>query len=543
MRGARTAIVLVDRKHASPLPALPTTAERVVVVGPQDASSPAAQRGWEWVARPAGKDALHAVLRDISNVDLLVLTVRANRSRQIRLVARLAPYVATGGHIFVVVPSKKRRDLVQRLEHIRKRAAPANNRGMRKWRRELGRGIGRPMRSRAGVLVPKTQQHLLLLRDIDVADVLGARGNTPTLTRLATRPGGIFASIREVTSFPDTGPLKDLSGEFSYPELTLRKYEGQLVLSAGSLVRTQTLVLPESFKWQGRRLHQPKLTQVEGHFGRLRESEQPPQRMEGAFFYFDYAHPGHYGHLMTEAVAKLWGWDEAKAALPELRILLRRHPRDASRSRPRPDLAVLEAFGIEERDVVWVDGPVIVDTLVGATPMWHNNPPFQAHPEMRLVWQRLRDGFRSASPPTSGTDRVFVTRHEGNRLCRNVDQVEAIFVEHGYTLIRPGTLTPAEQFEAFANARVIAGFGGTGMFNMLYADQVRDVIVLNHDSYEARNEHMMSALLEANIHYFWSKADVRPDGSDGYYAAFQSGWEFDVGTHREPLRMLLTELG
>lgn len=535
-------MVLVDRHHVPALASLACTADRVVVVGPPSAAAPAGARGWEWVARPGSMSQLHTVLLEIGDVGLVVVAVQRTMARRTRLVARLAPHVAAGGHVLVVVPRDKQRDLVARLSQLRGRVETRGGHGIARWQRELGVAIGAPSRSRAGVLVPKTVQHLRLLRDGDVAEVLAHRSAT-SVEHLASLPAGSKTSSRIVTSFPDATPLGQLSNTLSYPRMDLRRYEGEIILSAGSLARTERFVLPESFKWQGKRLHQPKLTQVEGRFGRLRENDSPPTRLEGAFYFFDYAHPGHYGHLMTEAIAKLWGWDEAKEALPDLRLLLRRHPRDAGRTRPRPDLAVLRAFGVAERDIVWVDGPVVVDTLVGATPMWHNSPPFQAHPAMRAIWRRLRDGFHPEGVSPAEGDRLFVTRREGNRPCRNVDEVEAIFSELGYTIVHPGALTPQEQCHAFSNARVVAGFGGTGMFNMLYADQVSDVVVLNHDAYLARNEHMMSELLDANIHYFWSKADVPADGRERSYAASQSTWEFDVSTHAEALRSLLTRLG
>ena len=66
--------------------------------------------------------------------------------------------------------------------------------------------------------------------------------------------------------------------------------------------------------------------------------------------------------------------------------------------RPAPETTLLPAFGIAPEDIVWVDGPVTVTSLVGCTPMWHNAPPFYVHPAIRETWARLRAGLIGTGP-------------------------------------------------------------------------------------------------------------------------------------------------
>ena len=91
------------------------------------------------------------------------------------------------------------------------------------------------------------------------------------------------------------------------------------------------------------------------------------------------------------------------------------------------------------------------------------------------------------------TPPIFVTRHQWNRPCSNVEDVEHFFAERGFAIVVPEELPVAEQVAMFAGARVIAGLGGAGMFNLAYAEAVEHVIVLNQSAYRARNEHLYAA--------------------------------------------------
>ncbi len=73
----------------------------------------------------------------------------------------------------------------------------------------------------------------------------------------------------------------------------------------------------------------------------------------------------------------------------------------------------------------------------------------------------------------------------------------------------------------------MAGFAGTGMFNLAYSHRVEQVIVLSQESYDARNEHLFAAVHGAAIDYFFSPAEITHPEGGWSYEAFQSPWSFD----------------
>jgi capsular polysaccharide biosynthesis protein len=240
---------------------------------------------------------------------------------------------------------------------------------------------------------------------------------------------------------------------------------------------------------------------------------------------------------MTEALAKVWGWHLAKEADPDLKLLLRVSAKLPDRPRLEPQ--VLGAYGVDPDDIVWIDDHVRVESLVGASPMWHNAPPFYAHPGMREVWERLRAGITDPDAPTY--DRIFVSRWQtGNRLCHNATEVERAFAAHGFEVLRPERFDLATQAGMFSRARVVAGFAGSGMFNTMFCQDLEAMVVLSQDAYTARNEHLFGALLGVEQeHYFWSPA---LEGTEGSYERHQSSWKFDFASSGAELDEVLRSL-
>ncbi|WP_181310470.1 glycosyltransferase family 61 protein [Nocardioides campestrisoli] len=499
-------------------------------------------------------------LAHLGDVDLVVDLTTVSRARPPRAPAEDGaaeaaqgaegasawPHLRQGGayvEVLSLVPSRRRRQRRRWLQ------PSGGRRVVDAIAAEHARSIG-PVREHAGVLVVrKVAAHLLLLTEEDVQVLLPARSGV-RVTPLAVRAGGTFDPGRRVTGAVDDPeghgdpPATSTDGLLRAPVVQLRHYAGPVELWDGMVVTAGSTVLPESFKWFDHRpLENRKLSPVGPRHARRRLEERPPESLAGDYYYFEYKNAGHYGHLLTEALAKLWAWPEVVAREPGVRLLMREHPRDARRKRPRADLRLLEAFGIGASDVTWIRDPVRVQSLYAATPMLHNKPPYEIHPDLLGVWQRVRDGLLATEfEPPPRSERIFVTRHGGNRACRNHARVEALFASYGFTVLRPEQLDVAQQAAVFDAATVVAGFGGTGMFNLIFATSRPTVIVLNQESYDARNEDLISGVLGCDLHYFWSAADQSHPPGEFSYSAFQSGWEFDFDRNEAALRGLLAGL-
>jgi capsular polysaccharide biosynthesis protein len=341
----------------------------------------------------------------------------------------------------------------------------------------------------------------------------------------------------EVVSHTADVPIPWLPREMEYPPVVLRHYEGEVNFAGQMLFFTRTAILPDSFKWWlTPNPKNPRARSVSPYFARIPHANIPARTLTGTYFQLDCTGPGHFGHIMTEGISKLWAWDEAKRQIPDLKALYFRRrvksPADSIEHR------LFRQYGICDEDIVAVGEPVRVTSLLSATPMWHNAEPHSVNPEFRAVWDRLA-GIAATNVPTY--DRIFVSRTDKwwRRSCRNTADVEDLFRAHGFEIVYPEMLDLSVQAAIFRDARVVAGFGGSAMFNVMYARRLETMILLNHEAYTARNEHLYSALLGCDIHYFWSAPDI-PHPTHGWSQdAFDSGWEFDFGRNRDDLNQLL----
>ena len=302
------------------------------------------------------------------------------------------------------------------------------------------------------------------------------------------------------------------------------------------MLYTDHVILPGSFRRLSSTLSHEWLIDAGPHFARVPAKYRPTKVLPGAYFHADSARPGHFGHIMTEVVSRLWGWPEAKASCPELKAIYRQASAEPSAQVERQ---VLEAFGIASEDIVGVDSPVYLKTVYSATPMWHNHrPSIYAHPEMISVWNELRKNL-GTDRAAGASQRLFVSRPPNLRYrqCSNTSQVEQLFASRGFTVVYPEQHTFAQQAAMFAKAELVAGFAGSAMLNTLFCRDLRRIIVLGHEGYTARNEYLIASLLGYELHYLWSRADIPPDAGPKH--AFKAPWTFDFGKHEAHLSQLV----
>jgi capsular polysaccharide biosynthesis protein len=408
-------------------------------------------------------------------------------------------------------------------------------------KQELADTASRVVIDRGFVIVGKRLAHHLKVREAEADELLAARAGDTRLRVLATLPAGELRSTTTVTSHPSSVPVHSLETTIRYPQLSLREYTGRVGLVAQSLLITDDAALPDSFRW-----HQqpdpvnPAAISASADFVRVNPKDLPTEHLAGSYYLLDNSFFGHFGHLMTEVVSKLWGWDQAKADFPALKAIYRtRHDWERERLMGR---RLFEAYGIAAQDIVRVDQSVWVDRMVGATPMWHNALPHYVHPQIAAVWDRLTAGIDPIR--YDGARKIFVSRQADlkKRPCRNAGEVEDLFAANGFDVVYPELLDLRAQAGLFRDADVVAGFGGSALFNMLYCEHLQTLIVLNHESYTARNEHLYSLVKGCDVHYFWSDPDLRHPEGGWTETAFRSPWEFDFARNREQLTDLLNTL-
>ena len=488
------------------------------------------------------------VMRFLGPVDLLLNLAPASAADHESTWARLFFHVRPSGAYVLsrraIASSGGEGNSLSRLLAVAEMVgrSPRDLEGATRADLELARSTASVLFGTDYVVAVKRNKHLLKVRDRDAGRMLPVREPRLSTVHLASRPAVEWRSRVKVTSHDAAVPIDALGDRFSVPPLFLRHYQGKIAMVSHGLVHSGFSILPESFRFPYEaNPGNARMTNVNADFGRVRERFRPERTLEGSYFHLDASNSGHFGHVMTEVLSRLWAWETAKQEIPDLKAIFR--IRFANERDPLLEKRIFTSFGIADEDIVWVDEPVWLESMVGATPMWHNQYPHYVHPEIReLVWDRLAAGVTNDDVPQRR--RIFVSRQGrgANRTCRNSAQVEELFAAHGFEVIYPELLDLGEQAGVFAKAEVIAGFGGSALFNLTFARQVETLIVLNHEAYTAKNEHLYSSVLGCDTHYFWSSPDVQHPQGGWSEAAYYSDWDFDFERNRDPLTELLDRL-
>jgi len=421
------------------------------------------------------------------------------------------------------------------------RANPEDPPLLRKVNKEIVASTAGMVVTRDLVIVSKRNRHFLKVKHHEAHKVLGAREPKLGIRVLETRPTGDLRSTARVNLHESETDIPHIIEQLSYPSLHLRHYTGRISFLGSGLFYTGLSILPDSFRHHlVKEPTNPKIRSMSPAFARISWHSRATTKLAGHYYNLDSGYSGHFGHLTTEVISRLWGWDTAKREIPDLKALM--HIDYENQRDPALERRIFGAYGIDPDDVVCVFEPVILSSVVSATPMWHNAEPHYVHPGMLDVWTRLTDGLIARDVPTY--DRIFVSRGRQlkRRACRNAADVEDFFTARGFTVIYPEELDLGEQVALFAGATTIAGFGGSAMFNIMHARRMTTLILLSHESYTARNEHLFTALLGGSVHYFWSAADIAQPEAGWRQDAFYSDWEFDFDRNAKTLDEVIAAL-
>ena len=121
--------------------------------------------------------------------------------------------------------------------------------------------------------------------------------------------------------------------------------------------------------------------------------------------------------------------------------------------------------------------------------------------------------------------------------------VEALFESHGFTVLFPEDHPLPEQVRLVREADVVAGFAGSGMFQIAFAGGPKHVILVASESYTATNEYLISSVVGHRLDLALCRPDV-PKPEDGGFSQewYHSDFTFDDAREGVFLREVLASL-
>lgn len=120
------------------------------------------------------------------------------------------------------------------------------------------------------------------------------------------------------------------------------------------------------------------------------------------------------------------------------------------------------------------------------------------HPE---AIQFLRDRLLPLCKNIGGNKkRLWISRKQqlkvGQRRMLNGPELEALFIQHGFEVVYPESMSFMEQVELFSQAEMIVGAGGAAMMNMVFAPAGAKVLMFTKNN------------PQVNFHYFTNIAQI-----------------------------------
>jgi capsular polysaccharide biosynthesis protein len=368
---------------------------------------------------------------------------------------------------------------------------------------------------------------LAKLREDEVDFVLRERGG---------RDGFALEQI-EAETFEHRSVIRDHAAEtqlrepkyMAVPRLSLRQYNSAYCVPRQITV-SGNLLLPDTYRHHLEpRLRTSGTTELSPLFARVDLDLGRARDVCGSVFQWDSEWSGHFGHLITEQLSRLWAWHTAKARFPDLRpVLYKKRWSDEIAPWER---GMLEAAGIDSNDAMVIAGPIRAERVIAATPMF--SMPHYVSPRIAGIWDRVGQGAQAIAGLAATPSRIFVSRRRPGRWCHNHEDVERTFIDAGFTVVYPEDLPFAEQATFFRNAEVVAGFAGSAMFTLSLCDLPKRVLLVCSEGYIPHNEYMIAAVRGHELDIFWSV----PDGWE-----INRNFTFDFAREGRHLRRVLAGL-
>lgn len=229
----------------------------------------------------------------------------------------------------------------------------------------------------------------------------------------------------------------------------------------------------------------------------------PKHFLKGTYLYLDNEYDSHFGHMLTEFISKLWAWEIFQEQYPNGKVII-----GALSGEIYPLVKhVLQAYGIPDERIIALNTPMIVEHLICPSQLYQiGNYVSQ---EVAKTWDKLTAYFLGQADENSPTySKIFVSRRDKGRACRNAQEVESLFSENGYQVVYPEDFGFAEQVKLFNAADEIAGFGGSATINAIFSKNNVRKIIIQSDTYSANNDYLISSVKKGELIICYCDAEI-----------------------------------
>lgn len=255
-----------------------------------------------------------------------------------------------------------------------------------------------------------------------------------------------------------------------------------IVLLPGNVVLTRKgRILPQTFLRHRRSLHGAvRKRQWSDRFEPcVPVGNLELETIDRPLFFADTDHPDVYGHVLLEALPRLWALRRAGIAVSVATSV----PVSGAYA------PLFRRLGVDIDSVTAIDRPIHGKMILFPDlPMRRRS---WIHPAAWEVFHALAGlGDRS---DVGTPERIYLSRSRvpGRRLVNEL-AIEALFKRMGFAIIHPQEMPIEAQIRVFSHARCFASAGGSSAHNALFAPQASRVLILSSESWLVNADILLS---------------------------------------------------
>jgi len=232
-------------------------------------------------------------------------------------------------------------------------------------------------------------------------------------------------------------------------------------------------------------------------------------------FFMGHPMSSNFGHFVGDWLSRMHAWQDCRNLFGDVKIIL-----DHTHDTILKD-KLLARIGVNAEDIVFAQGVVHCRKLLFASAALSVSR--YASPTSAKLWRQIRDAL--APFHAEGAERIYLSASSQSapKLVNGLE-LENVFRNFGFVIVRPEDLPLEEQISMVLNAQLIAGPVGSAMFNLAFQRRLKSALILLPETFVHNAEWLFLAGTQCPVYYHFGVHDI-PAGSP---VSAGDAWRVDV---------------
>ncbi|MFK3943055.1 glycosyltransferase family 61 protein [Pseudomonas monteilii] len=274
----------------------------------------------------------------------------------------------------------------------------------------------------------------------------------------------------------------------------IRSRHGKWHANGQLLVTAQDGLFPESYGvMDGGRTLPSDILSLDASEDYSLHQPKPTKLLKGRYLFLGSMHD-HFGHFLVEGLSRLWILQYlSESDISSLKIII------YEPGIIPPATKILEYLGIKKSQIYFLNEPCIVEELIAPSIAYRTH--FWARSEMNAVYEKVASAALQERP-SDFPKKVFLSRNKvAARKLTNEVELESLYKEAGYWIIRPEDLPIGDQIRIAAGAECIAGCTGSNMYLALFQKKGGINHIYAPYDFTLKDDAMISNIRESKLTY------------------------------------------